>query len=166
MPAAIGAKVAYPDRQVIDIDGDGSLNMTIHELATCHRFKVGVKVVVINNQWLGMVRQWQDMIYDKHRSGSDLSDPLAVSDGDIYPNFLKVAEGYGVKAERITAREDLRGTFERLLANPDEPYLLDVIVEAEENVYPMIPAGGTYRDIIMGDEDLAKANRDIQGANV
>ena len=166
LPAAIGAKVAYPDRQVIDIDGDGSLNMTIHELATCHRFKVGVKVVVINNQWLGMVRQWQDMIYDKHRSGSDLSDPLAVSDGDIYPNFLKIAEGYGVKAERITTREDLRGTFERLLANPDEPYLLDVIVEAEENVYPMIPAGGTYRDIIMGDEDLAKANRDIQGANV
>jgi acetolactate synthase-1/2/3 large subunit len=74
LPAAIGAKVGCPDRQVIDIDGDGSFNMTIHELATCHRYGVGVKVVVINNQWLGMVRQWQDMIYDQHRSGSSLAD--------------------------------------------------------------------------------------------
>ena len=104
LPAAIGAKVACPERQVIDIDGDGSLNMTIHELATCHRFKVGVKVVVINNQWLGMVRQWQDMIYDKHRSGSDMSDPLAAAEGDIYPNFLKIAEGYGVTSERVGKR--------------------------------------------------------------
>ena len=92
LPAAIGAKLACPQRQVIDIDGDGSLNMTIHELATCHRFKVGVKVVVINNQWLGMVRQWQDMIYDKHRSGSDLSDPLATGENDIYPDFPKIMD--------------------------------------------------------------------------
>ena len=67
LPAAIGAKIGCPDRLVIDIDGDGSLNMTVHELATCHRYGIGVKVVVINNQWLGMVRQWQDMIYDGHR---------------------------------------------------------------------------------------------------
>jgi acetolactate synthase-1/2/3 large subunit len=169
LPAAIGAKVGCPDRQVIDIDGDGSLNMTIHELATCHRFGIGVKVVVINNQWLGMVRQWQDMIYDKHRSGSDLSDPMVVKapdDEDIYPNFLKVAEGYRVTSERITKAQDLAGAYERMLANPDEPYLLDVIVNAEENVYPMIPAGGTYRDIIMSEEDLQKVSSETQGANV
>ncbi len=166
LPAAIGAKVACPERQVIDIDGDGSLNMTIHELATCHRFGIGVKVVVINNQWLGMVRQWQDMIYDKHRSGSDMSDPLAVSDGDIYPDFPKIAEGYGVAAERVVTREALPAAIERMLADPNEPYVLDIIVEAEENVYPMIPAGGTYRDIIMGDEDLAAVSRDKQGSNV
>jgi len=166
LPAAIGAKVACPERQVIDIDGDGSLNMTIHELATCHRFKVGVKVVVINNQWLGMVRQWQDMIYDKHRSGSDLSDPLANNEADIYPDFPKIAAGYGVSSERVTSREQLAGAFERMLANPDEPYLLDVIVEAEENVYPMIPAGGTYRDIIMSNADLASVSRNKQGSNV
>ena len=169
LPAAIGAKVACPERQVVDIDGDGSLNMTIHELATCHRFQVGVKVMVINNQWLGMVRQWQDMIYDKHRSGSDLSDPIAVKtagEKGIYPNFLRIAEGYGVKAERVTRREDLAAALERLLADPDEPYLLDVIVEAEENVYPMIPAGGSYRDIIMDDSDLAGVSTQKQGSNV
>jgi len=131
LPAAIGAKVACPERLVIDIDGDGSLNMTIHELSTCHRYGIGVKVVVINNQWLGMVRQWQDMIYDGHRSCT------------------------GLKA-----------AFERLLANPDEPYLLDVIVEKEANVYPMIPAGATYRDIIMGDEDLIGTSKERQGSNI
>jgi acetolactate synthase-1/2/3 large subunit len=169
LPAAIGAKIGCPDRQVIDIDGDGSLNMTIHELAVCHRFGIGVKVVVINNQWLGMVRQWQDMIYDKHRSGSDLSDPVAVKrpgEAAIYPNFLKIAEGCGVTAERVTRREDLTAAFERMLANPDEPYLLDVIVAAEENVYPMIPAGGSYRDIIMGEKDMAARRKGTQGSNI
>jgi acetolactate synthase-1/2/3 large subunit len=169
LPAAIGAKVGCPERQVIDIDGDGSLNMTIHELAACHRFGIGVKVVVINNQWLGMVRQWQDMIYDKHRSGSDLSDPMAVKragEEAIYPDFLKIAGGYGVTSERVTRREDLAAAFERLLADPDEPYLLDVIVAAEENVYPMIPAGGSYHDIIMSEADLATRAKGAQGSNI
>ena len=159
LPAAIGAKVGCPERTVLDIDGDGSLNMTIHELATCHRFSIGVKVVVINNQWLGMVRQWQDMIYDKHRSGSDQSDPMAVKkpdDLEIYPDFLKISEGYRIEARRIIRKEDLLAAYERMLADPQEPYLLDVIVEAEENVYPMIPAGGTYRDIIMSAEQVAE----------
>ena len=169
LPAAIGAKVACPERQVIDIDGDGSLNMTIHELAVCHRFGIGVKVVVINNQWLGMVRQWQDMIYDKHRAGSDLSDPMAVKqvgEEAIYPNFLKIAEGYSVTSERVTRREDLAAAFERMLAEPHEPYLLDVIVAAEENVYPMIPAGGSYRDIIMSEADMATRAKGTQGSNI
>ena len=152
LPAAIGAKVACPDRQVIDIDGDGSLNMTIQELATCRRYGIGVKVVVINNQWLGMVRQWQDMIYDGHRAQSGMADPMAVKaadEVDVYPDFPTIAAGYRVKAERVTRSEDLAAAYARMLAAPAEPYLLDVIVEAEENVYPMIPAGGSYRDIIM-----------------
>ena len=167
LPAAIGAKIGCPERMVIDIDGDGSLNMTIHELATCYRFGIGVKIVVINNQWLGMVRQWQDMIYDKHRSGSDLSDPTAVKPTEhteLYPNFLKIAEGYGIKAERVTNKEDLATAYKRLLADPNEPYLLDIMVEREENVYPMIPAGGTYKDIIMSAEDLSQAGS--QGSNI
>jgi acetolactate synthase-1/2/3 large subunit len=169
LPAAIGAKVAAPERQVIDIDGDGSLNMTIHELSTCHRYGIGVKTVVINNQWLGMVRQWQDMIYDAHRAGSDLSDPMAAKrddEPDIYPDFLSIAKGYRVKAERIRSAAELPAAIERLLADPHEPYLLDVIVAAEENVYPMIPAGGTYRDIIMSPEDLPAANSNAQGSNI
>lgn len=153
LPAAIGAKLARPDACVIDIDGDGSLNMTIHELATCHRYGIGVKVVVMNNQWLGMVRQWQDMIYDGNRADSAMRDPNVLGDGarnDIYPDFRAIAAGYRVAAERVTDKAELDGAYRRLLADPDEPYLLDVIVEAEENVYPMIPAGGSYQDIILG----------------
>ena len=170
LPAAIGAKVAYPERTVVDIDGDGSLNMTIHELSTCHRYGIGVKVMVINNQWLGMVRQWQDMIYDGHRACSDLSDPLCKvkPDGEvaIYPDFLTIAAGYGVKAERVSKPADLETALQRMLADPDEPYLLDVIVDADENVYPMIPAGGSYDDIIMSDADLAGSSTDSQGSNI
>ncbi|MBL6612738.1 MAG: biosynthetic-type acetolactate synthase large subunit [Reyranella sp.] len=171
LPAAIGAKAGCPDRMVIDIDGDGSLNMTIHELSTCRRYGIGVKIVVINNQWLGMVRQWQDMIYEGRRAGSDLSDPLSEvkpdSEIDVYPDFLAIARGYRVKAERVTAMADLPAAYARLLADPDEPYLLDVLVDREANVYPMIPAGGTYRDIIMGDADLARPEKaQTQGSNV
>jgi acetolactate synthase-1/2/3 large subunit len=151
LPAAIGAKVGCPDRIVIDIDGDGSLNMSIHELSTLHRYGIGVKIVCINNQWLGMVRQWQDMIYSGHRASSSLGDPMAVKragDDDIYPDFVTIAAGYRVKAERVHHTRDLDAAYARMLADPDEPYLLDLIVDQEQNVYPMIPAGGTYRDII------------------
>jgi acetolactate synthase I/II/III large subunit len=153
LPAAIGAKVGCPDRMVIDIDGDGSLNMSIHELSTCHRYGIGVKIVCINNQWLGMVRQWQDMIYGGHRAESSLGDPMAVKaagDQDIYPDFVTIAAGYRVQAERVRTNAELAPAFERMLADPQQPYLVDVIVEREQNVYPMIPAGGSYKDIILG----------------
>jgi acetolactate synthase-1/2/3 large subunit len=160
LPAAIGAKTGCPDRLVIDIDGDGSLNMTIHELSTCHRYGLGVKVVVINNQWLGMVRQWQDMIYHGHRAESSLSDPAtAVKRGDqddIYPDFVKIAQGYRVKAERVRNMKSLKSAYRRMLADPNEPYLVDIIVRFDENVYPMIPAGGSYKDIIMSADDYLK----------
>ena len=151
LPAAIGAKVGAPDRVVIDIDGDGSLNMSIHELSTCHRYGLGVKIVCINNQWLGMVRQWQDMIYGGHRASSSLADPRAVKTAgeDVYPDFVTIAAGYRVTAERVTERSQLADAYARMLADPDEPYLVDVVVERDENVYPMIPAGGSYRDIIL-----------------
>ena len=169
LPAAIGAKIAFPERQVIDVDGDGSLNMTIQELAACHRYKIGVKVMVINNQWLGMVRQWQDMIYDGHRAESDMADPMAVKepgDIDIYPDFVTIAKGYRINAERVFDPADLPAALEQMLADPDEPYVLDVIVEAEANVYPMIPAGGSYKDIIMSDDDLAGVSKGAQGSNI
>jgi acetolactate synthase I/II/III large subunit len=152
LPSAIGAKVGCPDRMVIDIDGDGSLNMSIHELSTCHRYGIGVKIVCINNQWLGMVRQWQDMIYGGHRASSSLGDPMAVKpqgSDDIYPDFVTIAAGYRVRAERVQHASELEAAYQRMLADPDEPFLLDVIVEREQNVYPMIPAGGSYKDIIL-----------------
>jgi acetolactate synthase-1/2/3 large subunit len=171
LPAAIGAKIGCPDRMVIDIDGDGSLNMTIHELSTCHRYGIGVKVVVINNQWLGMVRQWQDMIYKGRRAESNLGDPTTAvkraEEMDIYPDFLAIARGYRVKAERVSCKEDLHAAYERMLADPHEPYLLDIIVRPEENVYPMIPAGATYKDIIMSEDDLKKnVPTSKQGSNI
>ena len=152
LPAAIGAKIAAADRTVIDIDGDGSLNMSIHELSTCHRYGLGVKIVCINNQWLGMVRQWQDMIYGGNRVSSALSDPTAVKlqGDDIYPDFVTIAKGYRVAAERVRDLSQLDAAYSRMLADPNEPYLLDIMVEREENVYPMIPAGGSYQDIIFG----------------
>lgn len=154
LPAAIGAKVGCPERLVVDIDGDGSLNMSIHELSTCHRYNIGVKIVCINNQWLGMVRQWQDMIYGGHRAESSLGDPMAVKragDDDIYPDFVTIATGYRIAAERVRDSAALNDALNRMLADPNEPYLLDVIVEREQNVYPMIPAGGSYKDIILDD---------------
>ncbi len=152
LPAAVGAKVACPDRTVIDIDGDGSLNMSIHELSTLHRYGIGVKIVCINNQWLGMVRQWQDMIYAGRRASSALGDPMAVKpsdEHDIYPDFVTIAAGYRVSAARVRRLDELEAAYTRMLADPNEPYLLDLIVEPEQNVYPMIPAGGTYKDIIL-----------------
>lgn len=167
LPAAIGAKVGCPERTVIDIDGDGSLNMTVHELATCRRFAIGVKVVVINNQWLGMVRQWQDMIYNGHRSGSSMADRVIdvkpEGETDVYPDFVTIAAGYRIRGERVVKKEGLPGAFAPMLADPKAPYLLDVIVEREESVFPMIPAGGSYRDIIMNAEEMFP---DAQGSNI
>lgn len=153
LPAAIGAKVALPDVPVIDIDGDGSLNMSVNELSTCRRYGLGVKVLVINNQWLGMVRQWQDMIYARNRVASSLVDPNTpdgADDGRPYPDFVTIAAGYGVAGARVTRADELRGALERMLADPSEPYLLDVLVAREDDVYPMIPAGKTYRDVVFG----------------
>jgi acetolactate synthase-1/2/3 large subunit len=132
--------------------------MTVHELSTIHRYGLGVKVVVINNQWLGMVRQWQDMIYKGHRAESALRDPTtsvkASGETGVCPDFVTIAAAYKVRGERVARQSELPAAFERMLADPDEPFLLDVVVAFEENVYPMIPAGATYRDIIMSADDL------------
>ena len=152
LPAAIGAKQGIPAATVIDIDGDGSLNMTINELSTCRRYRLGVKVFVVNNQWLGMVRQWQDMIYAGNRVTSSLQDPLSAvapaGSAAPYPDFLAIARGYRIGAERVERAAQLPAALARLLADPDEPLLLDVMVEREHNVLPMIPAGKSYREVV------------------
>jgi acetolactate synthase-1/2/3 large subunit len=145
-PAAMGAKVAFPNRQVVDIDGDGSFLMNIQELACAHIEKIPVKVIILNNQHLGMVVQWEDRFYNSNRGHTFLGDP---TDRDrIYPDYVQLCSGFGVKCERILHKRNLRAAIERLLA-ADECYVLDVMVPYTEHVLPMIPAGKTYRDIII-----------------
>lgn len=144
-PAALGAKVACPDRQVIDIDGDGSFVMNIQELATAVAENIPAKAVIINNQYLGMVAQWEDRFFDSNRGHTFLG--LEHDKERIYPDFVKISEGFGVPAERVIDPKDLCGAVKRML-DSKEPYVLDVMVPYTDHVLPMIPAGKTVNDII------------------
>jgi acetolactate synthase-1/2/3 large subunit len=148
-PAALGAKTAFPDKQVVDIDGDGSFVMNIQELATAHIERIAAKALVINNQHLGMVVQWEDRFYQSNRGHTYLGDPQ--NPQKVYPDFVAIAKGFNVPAERVVRKSELRPALERMLASK-EPYVLDVIVPYTEHVLPMIPAGKTVHDIII-DQD-------------
>jgi acetolactate synthase-1/2/3 large subunit len=145
-PAAMGAKVACPDRQVIDIDGDGSFLMNVQELATAKVEGIAVKAMILNNQHLGMVVQWEDRFYKSNRGHTFLGNPNQPN--TIYPDYVKICEGFGVTCERVIRKEDLRPALERMLASK-EVYVLDVMVPYTEHVLPMIPSGMTYKDIIV-----------------
>jgi acetolactate synthase I/II/III large subunit len=145
-PSAMGAKVAFPDKQVIDIDGDGSFLMNVQELACAHIEGIAAKVIIINNQHLGMVVQWEDRFYKGNRGHTFLGDPRDRQ--RIYPDYVQICSGFGVPCERVRHKADLRPALERLLA-ADECYVLDVMTPYTEHVLPMIPAGMTYRDIII-----------------
>ncbi|PYI82518.1 MAG: biosynthetic-type acetolactate synthase large subunit [Verrucomicrobia bacterium] len=144
-PAALGAKVARPDKQVIDIDGDGSFLMNVQELGTAHIENIAAKALVLNNQHLGMVVQWEDRFYAGNRAHTYLGDPENMK--QIYPDFVKMAESFNVPAERVMFKKDLRAALQRML-DSKEPYLLDVIVPYTEHVLPFIPAGKTVADMI------------------
>ncbi len=148
-PAAMGAKIAFPNKEVIDIDGDGSFCMNIQELATAHIERVAVKTLVLNNQHLGMVVQWEDRFYQSNRGHTYLGDPT--NPHKIYPDFVAISNGFNVPAERVTRKSELRPAMERMLASK-EPYVLDVIVPYTEHVLPMIPSGRTVHDIIIEKE--------------
>ncbi|KAG2422753.1 hypothetical protein HXX76_015773 [Chlamydomonas incerta] len=158
LPAALGAAVAFdgkngrPKRTVVDIDGDGSFLMNVQELATIFIEKLDVKVMLLNNQHLGMVVQWEDRFYKANRAhtylGKRESEWHATQDeADIYPNFVAVAQGFGVPAARVIVKEQLRGAIRKMLDTPG-PYLLEVMVPHIEHVLPMIPGGATFKDII------------------
>ena len=151
-PAAMGAKVAFPDKQVIDIDGDGSFLMNIQELACAHVEGIAAKAIILNNQHLGMVVQWEDRFYNSNRGHTFLGDPRDRE--RIYPDYVELCRGFGVKCERVIDKIDLRPALERMLAS-DECYVLDVMVPYTEHVLPMIPSGKTYKDIIV-DERYGK----------
>jgi len=144
-PAAIGAKVACPDKEVIDIDGDGSFLMNVQELALSHIEKIAAKALILNNQWLGMVVQWEDRFYNSNRGHTFLGDPSDLN--RIYPDYVKMCEGFGVPCERVIHKKDLRAAMQRML-DSKEAYVLDVMVPYTEHVLPMIPSGQTYKDVI------------------
>ncbi|WP_292948277.1 biosynthetic-type acetolactate synthase large subunit [Olleya sp. UBA1516] len=136
LPAAIGAKMAAPEREVISISGDGGYQMTIQELGTIFQQKAGVKIVVLNNEFLGMVRQWQQLFFDKRYASTEMTNP----------DFVAIAKGYSIPAEKITKREDLKGAVAKMI-NTDGPYFLEVCVEKEGNVFPMIPTGASVSEV-------------------
>jgi acetolactate synthase-1/2/3 large subunit len=139
-PAAIGAQFANPDALVIDIAGDGSIQMNIQEMATAVLHKLPVKIAIMNNGYLGMVRQWQDLFYDKRYSGVYLAQNN--------PDFVKLAEAYGGAGLRCERVEDVRATIEKSLEINDRPVIMDFVCAPEENVFPMIPAGKSVSDML------------------
>ena len=144
-PAALGAKVARPDKQVIDIDGDGSFLMNVQELATAKIEKIAAKAIILNNQHLGMVVQWEDRFYDSNRGHTYLGNPDDMK--QIYPDYVEMIKGFGLPVERVMYKHDLKAALQRMLES-DEAYVLDVVVPYTEHVLPFIPAGHTVADMI------------------
>jgi len=149
LPAAMGAKVGCPESTVWCIDGDGSLQMTIQELATIVQDNIAVKIAVLNNGYLGMVRQWQELFYQKRYVATPLSSP----------DFVKVAEGYGLPALEVTRREEVVPAIKQAMAH-EGPFLINFMVEPEENVFPMVPPGASIAEFIEEPEREAKAMSD------
>jgi acetolactate synthase-1/2/3 large subunit len=141
-PSAIGAQIGNPDRLVVSINGDGGMQMCAQELAVCAINNIPVKIAVINNQVLGMVRQWQEIIYDNRYSHIDLAGS---------PDFVKLAEAYGVKGLRATNKQEARAAWKEALETPG-PVLVEFVVRKMENVYPMVTQGSTLDEMLMGDE--------------
>ncbi|WP_406696453.1 biosynthetic-type acetolactate synthase large subunit [Singulisphaera sp. Ch08] len=156
LAAAMGAQAAHPDALVVDIDGDGSFLMNIQELATVYCESLPVKVIVLNNQHLGMVVQWEDRFHAGNRAHTYLGPiehPEATGEGEgslpevTYPDFVAIAKGFGVKSRQIRHKSEVIDALKEMIAHPG-PYVLDVLVPYQEHVLPMIPSGGTVRDII------------------
>lgn len=136
LPAAIGAKMGAPEREVVAVIGDGGYQMTIQELGTIFQTKAAVKIVVLNNDFLGMVRQWQQLFFDRRYASTEMTNP----------DFVTIAQGYHIKAKRVTKREELEAAVKEMLAST-EAYFLEVCVEKEDNVFPMIPSGASVSEI-------------------
>jgi acetolactate synthase-1/2/3 large subunit len=139
LPAAIGAQFAFPDKLVVDIAGDGSIQMNIQEMATAVSYDLPVKIIILNNGYLGMVRQWQDLFYDKNYCSTCLQRN---------PDFVALARAFGAEGYRITVPSDLDSVLKKALASK-KPAIVDVVVASEENVYPMVPAGAALTDMLL-----------------
>ena len=144
LPAAIGAQVAHPDKLVIDIAGEASILMCIQEMSTAIQHKLPVKIFIINNQYMGMVRQWQELLHDKRYSHSYT---------DALPDFVKLAEAYGAKGIRVQKPNELDKAINEMIEY-DGPVIFDCVVEQNENVFPMIPSGKAHNEMLLGDETV------------
>ncbi len=144
LPAAIGVKCAFPDKQVVDIAGDGSIQMNIQELATAAQYKIAVKIVLLNNGYLGMVRQWQELFYEKRYSHTDMT---------YAPDFVKLAEAYGIVGLRATKPEEVEPILQKGLSI-DKPVLMDFRVSREECVYPMVRPGESISEMELGTREM------------
>ncbi|HEY5691173.1 MAG TPA: biosynthetic-type acetolactate synthase large subunit [Cyclobacteriaceae bacterium] len=138
LPAAIGAKLAQPHKQVIAVIGDGGFQMTLQELGTIMQYDIPVKILVLNNSFLGMVRQWQELFHDKRYSSTEMSNP----------DFVKLVEAYGIRAKKVDDRKDLIASLNEML-NSKKAFFLDIKVGKEDNVFPMVPAGAGVADILL-----------------
>lgn len=139
LPAAIGAQIACPDKLVVDVAGDGSIQMNIQEMATAVQYKLPVKIVILNNKYLGMVRQWQELFYDKR---------YACTSMEHAPDFVKLAEAYGAQGLRTSKPEDVESVLAQGLSS-DKTVIMEFIVEEEEGVFPMVPVGASITEMLL-----------------
>jgi acetolactate synthase-1/2/3 large subunit len=138
LPASMGAKLGRPDREVVLLCGDGGFQMTMQELGTISQYQIGVKIIILNNNYLGMVRQWQQLFFDKRYSFTKLQNP----------DFVKLAGAFSINARKVTVRGELTAAISEMIDH-EGPYLLEVVVEKEDNVFPMVPAGASVSKIIL-----------------
>ena len=143
LPAAVGVQTAHPDSLVIDIAGEGSVQMTMQEIDTAVQYKLPIKIFILNNRYLGMVRQWQQLMHGSRYSQTST---------EIQPDFVKLAEAFGAVGLRVEKPEDLDGAIKKMI-DSDKPVILDVRVEKYENCYPMIPSGAAHNEMILNDAD-------------
>ena len=138
LPASMGAKIGRPDRVVFAVAGDGGFQMTIQELGTIAQYNLDIKIIVLNNNFLGMVRQWQQLFFEKRYSFTEMKNP----------NFVGIANAYGLESQKVTSRDQLEGAIQTMLDHKG-PYVLEVVVEKEDNVFPMVPTGASVSDILL-----------------
>ena len=136
LPAAIGAQMGLPLRPVVAVIGDGGFQMTIQELGTIMQYKLPVKILILNNQFLGMVRQWQELFHQRRYSFVEMDNP----------DFVRIADGYHIPGQRVTEREKLSDAIQEMMDTPG-PYLLEALVKQEGNVFPMIPQGCSVSEV-------------------
>ena len=138
LPASMGAQLGAPDRTVVAMIGDGGFQMTIQELGTIAQNKLPVKIMLLNNNFLGMVRQWQQLFFEKRYSFTELHNP----------DFIMIAKGFGIDGHTVDKRENLEDSIQKMIDH-DGPYLLEVKIEKEDNVFPMVPTGASVSDVIL-----------------